>query len=111
IWQLLGVSQVRFLTDWFYRIDPENWQSEGSRTAFLQGVACASPRDQAEIVAQNQREQVRFDLLDTIRVGSPSPESRALVRAIIHDPRFENLDYESLKALVWIVDAWQPETK
>ncbi|HEY7154746.1 MAG TPA: hypothetical protein VH575_12360 [Gemmataceae bacterium] len=77
LWQLAGEKEMRYLVDWFYGERVDLNPCTPQTQTFLEGVA-----------------------------GVRAPDDRKLVAQLIADPRFDKLDYQSLRSLVQTVDRW-----
>jgi RNA polymerase sigma factor (sigma-70 family) len=77
LWRIVGESETDYLVDWFF----------------------------AEKVATNPHSTQTGMFLESIR-GVRPPADRKLVARLVTDPRLDQLDYQSLRALAELVNGW-----
>jgi hypothetical protein len=77
LWRLAGEKEIDYLTDWFYREKVDLNPCTTQTQLFLEGIA-----------------------------GVRAPADRKLAARLIADPRFDKLDYQSLRGLVTTVNRW-----
>jgi hypothetical protein len=77
LWRLVGPDATRVLVKWFYDEKPPYHQVPNPRAAFLAGLA-----------------------------KHRHPENRKLLAALVRHKGYETLDWESLRTLVNVVNAW-----
>jgi len=77
LWRTQGLTQSRFLIDWFYRERPQRGQFAHCRASFLRAIA-----------------------------AERSPENRKLFAGLMREPGFEALDWQSLEEMAKVVNGW-----
>jgi hypothetical protein len=77
LWRLVGPDAAKFLVKWFYDERPPYAQFPNQRATFLEGIA-----------------------------KHRNPENRKLLAALVRHKGYDTLDWQSLRTLVTIVNAW-----
>lgn len=77
LWRLVGPDATKFLVKWFYDEGPPYTHFPHQRATFLNGIA-----------------------------KHRNPENRKLLVALVRHKSYETLDWQSLKTLIPIVNAW-----
>jgi hypothetical protein len=80
LWKHGGDTETQFLTEWFYGEEPERGTSPHALANFVIEVSACE-----------------------------LPSGRKLMAAIIRDPRFERLDFQTLEAILEAVNGWLPK--